>query len=121
MSNSNPQGIRCAHCKGRHATVAALKVCARQHNEAKAEEAYAEAEAKAEWEAERRQMRMLETNMEQAEETAAEAAMEEWTVGSAGFNARWAAYKDEFAQREAEQEREAYLAEMARDEALGLV
>jgi hypothetical protein len=32
MSTSNPKGVKCAHCKGYHPTVAAVKLCARDHN-----------------------------------------------------------------------------------------
>jgi multidrug resistance efflux pump len=79
MSTSNPKGVRCAHCREYHPTIAALKLCAKRHNEAKAkaEQAAADADARAEWELERRQEQALETNLAQAEETSREAWLEE--------------------------------------------
>jgi hypothetical protein len=81
MSTSNPKGVRCAHCREYHPTVAALKLCAKRHNEAKAkakaEQAAADADARAEWELERRQEQALETNLAQAEETSREVWLEE--------------------------------------------
>jgi len=82
------RGIRCAHCKGRHDTVAQVRLCAHR------------------------------AGQPSAEVKAAVTAALDLVAESEREAAEWVAWKDLAARREQTQEEEAYLAEMARDNAI---
>jgi hypothetical protein len=109
--------VKCGSCHEKHNTVAQVRLCYENKARAQAQEREDEAQAKAEAEMERRTERFYEEGTEaQHAQYQHEVEMDE----SRAFNDEWSQWKDRAAEREQQQERAAYQAEMDEEEQAAL-